>query len=135
MPDLKTATAEQLTQENPALAQEIARQAVEAERERVQQIEAITPPYAEYEQLQSEAVKNGTSIGDYIKQVAAMKQKKKTEYLENRKQETAPAAEVKSGSSKDNDPAATAKAQEDKFADDVAKLAAQETNVVSGMAQ
>lgn len=135
MPELNEATAEHTDQETPVSAQEIARQAVEAERERIQEIESMTPPGASFAQMRNDAIHNGTSIGDYIKQIVAAQKKQGADYLESRREETKPAAQVKGGSSEDNNPDASAKALEDKFAEDVAKLAGQEQNKVQGMAQ
>ena len=100
--DLKTVTAEQLNQENPDLAQAIAQQAVAAERERIQAIEDLTPPYAEYEQMRDKAVRDGTSAEAYFKQIVAAQKQKGANYLESRAEETAAAAAVKGGSADDN---------------------------------
>ena len=134
MTDLKTATAEQLNQENPDLAQAIAQQAVAAERERVQQIEALTPPYAEYEQMRDKAVQDGTSAEAYFKQIVAAQKKKGADYLKNRIDETAASSAVKGGSADDNqtDP----EAAKEQFAKDVAAMASQsEQTEVRAMAQ
>ena len=132
--DLKTVTAEQLNQENPDLAQAIAQQAVAAERERVQQIEALTPPYAEYEQMRDKAVQDGTSAEAYFKQIVAAQKKKGADYLKNRIDETAASSAVKGGSADDNqtDP----EAKKEQFAKDVAAMASQSDQTeVRAMAQ
>ena len=134
MTDLKTATAEQLNQENPDLAQAIAQQAVAAERERVQQIEALTPPYAEYEQMRDKAVQDGTSAEAYFKQIVAAQKKKGADYLKNRIDETAASSAVKGGSADDNqtDP----EAAKEQFAKDVAAMVClSEQTEVRAMAQ
>ena len=134
MTDLKTATAEQLNQENPDLAQAIAQQAVAAERERIQAIEDLTPPYAEYEQMRDKAVQDGTSAEAYFKQIVAAQKQKGANYLESRAEETAAAAAVKGGSADDNqtDP----EAKKEQFAKDVAAMASQSDQTeVRAMAQ
>ena len=132
--DLKTVTAEQLNQENPDLAQAIAQQAVAAERERIQAIEDLTPPYAEYEQMRDKAVRDGTSAEAYFKQIVAAQKQKGANYLESRAEETAAAAAVQGGSADDNndDP----EAKKEQFAKDVAAMASQsEQTEVRAMAQ
>ena len=119
--ELKEATAEMLNTENPELARSIAQQAVEAERERIQQIEDMTPPGAEYAQMKAEAMKKGTAIGDYIKQIVAEQKKKAGGYMTARIDETAQAKNVTGGAERDQDESPEAK--EDKWAKDVADLA------------
>lgn len=132
--DLKTVTAEQLNQENPDLAQAIAQQAVAAERERIQAIEDLTPPYAEYEQMRDKAVRDGTSAEAYFKQIVAAQKQKGANYLESRAEETAAAAAVKGGSADDNHD--NPEAKKEQFAKDVAAMASQsEQTEVRAMAQ
>lgn len=90
--DLKELTIEMLRNENPALLSEIEQSAVNAERERLADIDALTIPG--YEDMAAQAKEQGTSVIDFQKQiVAAMKQKGES-FLAARKEETAPAQEV-----------------------------------------
>lgn len=103
MDELRNATAEQLQQENPALAQSIAENAVAAERSRIQEIDALTPEGAEYAQMAREAKANGTSAADFLKSVIARQSKARQDYLTNRQRETEAANHVGGGDASDND--------------------------------
>ena len=110
MDELRNATAEQLAQENPELVASIGSAAVEAERARLREIDELTPDGEAYAQMCAKAKANGTSVADYLKQVAAKSrelkeaQKKKGEaYLENRQKETAKADNVGGGDAGDHD--------------------------------
>lgn len=118
--ELRDATAEQLRQENPTLAQEIAQQAVTAERERIQRIDRLTLKGGKYAEMAKKAKADGTSVEDFLAQVVEAQDKEGEEYLEARAKETAPANNVGGGDSKDHDdPEETAK----KAAKDIADLA------------
>ena len=118
--ELRDATAEQLRQENPTLAQEIAQQAVTAERERIQRIDRLTLKGGKYAEMAKKAKADGTSVEDFLAQVVEAQEKEGEEYLEARAKETAPANNVGGGDSKDHDdPEETAK----KAAKDIADLA------------
>lgn len=121
MAELKDATAEMLNTENPELARSIAEQAVNAERERIQQIEDMTPPGADYAQMKAEAMRNGTSTGEYLKMVVAKQKEKAGGYMTARTKETASAKEVTGGGAADQDE--TPEAKENKWAKEVADLA------------
>ncbi|MBR3740528.1 MAG: Clp protease ClpP [Clostridia bacterium] len=121
MPELKDATAEMLNTENPTLARSIAEEAVKAERERIQQIEDMTPPGADYAQMKAEAMRSGTGAGEYLKMVVARQKEKAGGYMAARTKETASAKEVTGGSAADQDESPEAK--ENKWAKDVAELA------------
>ncbi len=97
--EIKDISMDQLRAENPALLEQIQQQAVAAERQRQDDIDALTVPG--YEAMASEAKANGTSAMDFQRQiVAAMKQKGAT-YLQQRQQETNPAKGVSGGAAED----------------------------------
>ena len=100
--DIKDITQEQLLAENPALLEQIQQAAITADRQRREDIDAITPPTAEYQQMAEEAKNNGTSAMDFHKQiVAAMKQKGQA-HQTARVNETQPAQAVTGGAAEDN---------------------------------
>lgn len=121
MPELKDATAEQLQQENPALADTIAKNAVTAERERVKKIQKLTPKGAKWEAMAQKAIEEGKSPADFLEDVIAEQAKTGEEYLQNRAKETAPAAAVGGGDSGDHDNDAENKTAQ--AAKDIAELA------------
>ena len=91
----KDMTLDQLRAENPALFEQIAQSAVAAERERIEEIDALTLPG--YEDLAAKAKADGTSALDFQKAlVAAMKQKGK-DFITNRSEETKPGQSVAGG--------------------------------------
>ena len=129
MDELRNATAEQLAQENPELVASIGNAAVEAERERLRQIDDVTPENEEYAQMRADAKANGTSFADYLKLIAAKsrelkeaERKKGAEYLANRQKETAQAGNVGGGDAGDHD-GDSDEAKIDKAAKDIAELA------------
>lgn len=97
--EIKDISMDQLRAENPALLEQIQQEAVVAERQRLDDIDALTVPG--YEAMASEAKANGTSAMDFQKQiVAAMKQKGAT-FMAQRQQETSPAQAVVGGAAED----------------------------------
>lgn len=119
--DIKDITQEQLLAENPALVEEIQQAALTAERQRLEDIDAITPPVAEYQAMAEEAKRNGTSFTDYQKALVAAQKQKAAEHLEARQRETAPAKNVTGGAAEESN-----KNDEDeirKAAEDVARFA------------
>lgn len=119
--DLKNATAEQLGQENPELAAEIARQAVAAERQRTQEIDDMTPPGDSWRAMAEQAKADGTSAMDYHKQVVAQQKAQHKAWLEQRGKETEQVGQVGAGDAKDADDDLQAK--QDKTAKELAALA------------
>lgn len=103
MSELSKATAEELARENPTLAQSIAEQARNAERERINRIGRITPAGAEYAQMEQEAIAEGTSVEDFLAAILEKQEAKRTGYAAARQQETQDAARVTGGTSEDND--------------------------------
>ena len=93
--DVKEITMDQLTEDNPALMQQIRKSAVKAERERLADIDALTVPG--YEEMAKQAKEDGTSAMDFQKKiVAAMKEKGKS-FMQQRQKETKPADGVAGG--------------------------------------
>ena len=97
--EIKDITRDQLLAENPALAEEIRNSAIQAERERMEEIDALCVPG--YEAMAEEAKKNGTSAADFQKAVVKAMKEKGNAHIAHRQQETAPAANVSGGSASD----------------------------------
>lgn len=83
---------EQLREGNPALVDQIAQNAISAERQRIQDIDALTLPG--YEGMAEEAKANGTSAMEFQRKVVQAQRQKATDFIANRQKETAPAANV-----------------------------------------
>ena len=99
--EIRNITQDQLLAENPALVQSIQQAALAADRQRREDIDAITPPMAEYQALAEEAKKNGTSAMDFHKQLVAAMKQKGANHQAARQQETAPAKNVTGGAAED----------------------------------
>ena len=123
--ELKDATAEVIQQENPAAAQaiadEAAKAAVTAERERIAKIRKLTRKGAKWEAMRDKAIEDGTSADAYLEAVIAEEEKAGAAFLEARTNETKPAEKVGAGDSGDLD---SGKESEDKIAKEIADLAA-----------
>lgn len=120
--DLSNLTSEQLQTENPALFQQVQQQAVAVERQRLEDIDALTMPG--YEAMADEAKKSGITALEFQKKVVAAQKAKGDEFLKNRQQETAPADGVPGGAADDG------KSDEKQIADnakDIAEYAKQYT--------
>lgn len=92
--EIKDLNVDQLRAENPGLLDNIRQEAMTAERQRCEDIDAITPPMAEYRAMAEAAKRDGTSVTDYQKQIVQAMKQKGTDFLKNRQQETAPAGQV-----------------------------------------
>lgn len=90
--DMKDVTLDQLRADNPALLAQAQQEAVAAERQRIEDIDALT--MEGYEAMAEEAKRNGTSALDFQKQVVAAQKQKPKDFIANRQKETAPAANV-----------------------------------------
>ena len=99
--EIKNATPEMVMAENPELHSQIMQAGAQAERERIQDIDDLTPPG--YEEMAQKAKAEGTSAMDYHKAVVKMQRQKGASYMEQRHEETAPAAKVEAGDPKDVD--------------------------------
>ena len=93
--DMKDITLDQLRADNPALFTQVQQEAVAAERQRIEDIDALT--MEGYEAMAEEAKRNGTSALDFQKQVVAAQKQKPKDFIANRQKETAPAANVPGG--------------------------------------
>ena len=109
-------TAEQLRTDNPALFQQVQQQAIANERQRLEDIDALTLPG--YETMADEAKKNGTSAMEFQKQVVAAQKAKGSNFLASRQQETAPAENVAGGAPE------SGKTEEQEIADNAKDIAA-----------
>lgn len=98
--ELENLTMDQLRDGNPALFAQVQQDAVEAERTRLSDIDALTIPG--YEEMAEQAKANGMSVVDFQKQIVAAMKQKGANFLQARQQETAPASDVVGGSSEDN---------------------------------
>ena len=99
--DIKDINVDQLRAENPALIEQIQQAAIAADQQRREDIDAITPPVAEYQTMAEEAKKNGTSVLDFQKQLVAAMKQKGANHQTARQQETAPAQKVTGGAAED----------------------------------
>ena len=90
--ELDGLTLDELRAGNPALVDQIRQDAVNAERERLADIDALTIPG--YEQMASEAKANGTSAIEFQKQIVSAMKAKGAEFIQSRVAETAPAQDV-----------------------------------------
>ena len=127
--EINELTIDQLREGNPALLEQIQQSAVEAERERLSDIDALTIPG--YEEMAEQAKADGTSVMEFQKQiVAAMKQKGDT-FMQARQQETAKAQAVPGGAAEDDAETEDAKAKRD--AEQVAEYAKEMMGHSGGM--
>lgn len=97
--EINEITMEQLREGNPALYEQVRQDAVAAERERLEEIDALTMPG--YEEMASKAKAEGTSVMDFQKQIVKAMKQKGAEYLDARKKETEPALNVAGGAAED----------------------------------
>ena len=97
--DIKDLNLDQLRQENPDLLEQIRQEAVNAERKRQDDIDALTDPG--YEELAAKAKAEGISPEDFVRQLVEAKKQKGATFLKNRREETTPAQDVKGGASED----------------------------------
>ncbi len=93
--DIKDLNVEQLRSENPGLLESIRQEAMADERQRCEDITALTMPG--YEEMAAKAKADGTSAIDFQRQVVQAQRKKGRDFLNNRKEETGPSANVGGG--------------------------------------
>ncbi len=89
----KELTAEEIKAQNPALFNQMRESAIQEERQRIADIDALT--LKGYESMAAEAKKNGTSALDFQNQVVAAQKQKGSDFLQQRKEETKDAQDVK----------------------------------------
>lgn len=95
--EIKDLTAAQLASENPQLMASIREAAMQAERERMQDIDDLTTPG--YEQMAAEAKKSGMSAMDFHKTVVKAQREKGAQFMQSRKGEVSQSAGVLGGAS------------------------------------
>ena len=122
-------TLEQLRAQNPALYDSLMKSGGEAERARMAEIDALTPPG--YEDMAAAAKEKGTAAMDYHKEVVAAQKEKAAAFVTQRKAETAAGAAVP-GAAADTASSEPAAAQIDKDAKDIAAYAAQMNGDIDG---
>ena len=98
--DAKDINLDQLRADNPALVDQIRQDAISAERQRIEDIDALTLPG--YEDMAAEAKANGTSAMDFNRQIVEAQKQKGKNHIANRQQETAPAKGVTGGAPQDS---------------------------------
>ena len=98
--DAKDINLDQLRADNPALVDQIRQDAISAERQRIEDIDALTLPG--YEDMAAEAKANGTSAMDFNRQIVEAQKQKGKNHIANRQQETAPAKDVTGGAPQDS---------------------------------
>ena len=130
--ELKDATAEVVQQENPAAADAIAKNAVEAERNRRKAILTLKPKGAKWDKMAEDAIANGDSEADFLRAVIAEQAKTGEEYLENRRAETKPTENIGAGDAGDHD-GKDSEAKKDEMAKELAATADAMNVSVDGM--
>lgn len=120
--EIKDITMEQLKAGNPQLLGDILRAGAQAERERMEEIDALTP--VGYEQMAAQAKHEGTSSADFLKAVVAKQKQKGESFMAARSRETAQASQVTGGAAEDSPSGKGSDEQEmDAFGKEIAKLA------------
>ena len=100
--EIKDINVDQLRAENPALLEQIQQAAIAADRQRQEDIDALTPPVAEYQAMAEAAKRNGTSAMDFHRQIVAAQKQKGAAHQAARAAETAPAQSVTGGATMDD---------------------------------
>lgn len=120
--EIKDITLGQLRTENPTLHSQIMQAGAQQERERLQEIDDLTPAGDAYAEMAAEAKKNGTTAMDYHKQIVKYQREKGKEFLDKRKRETASAKNVQGESAEENC-GKTEKQELDDYAKEMASIA------------
>ncbi len=97
--DITNMTPEQLRSENAALYESIMQAGGAQERQRLQDIDDLTP--AGYEAMAREAKENGTSAMDYHKAIIKAQREKGQQFIIQRTAETAAASTIRGGASEE----------------------------------
>lgn len=98
--DITNMTPEQLRSENAALYDSIMQAGGAQERQRLQDIDDLTP--AGYEAMAREAKENGTSAMDYHKAIIKAQREKGQQFIAQRAAETAAASSIRGGASEES---------------------------------
>ena len=129
--EIKDITREELFAENPAVANQIAQDAVAAERQRIQDIDDLT--MQGYEEMAATAKADGTSALDFQKQIVKAQREKGKKFLQQRKEELAPTEDVKGGAAEDTDTQTKQKAEEKEINDYADAFANAAADLYDGM--
>ena len=113
-------TIEELRAQEPALYDSIMQEGAANERQRIQDIDELTP--AGYESMAAQAKQDGMSAMDYHKAVIRAQRERGQQHLEARKQETAPAKAIAGGAAED-EAGRNAEAEMDSFGKEMASYA------------
>ena len=116
--EIRDITREDLERENPGLVQAIIQDAMQAERERVEDIKDMTVPG--YEELRDKAIRDGVSATEYNKQIVAAMREKRGQYVQDRANEVKACEEVQGGAAEDEEPSEDDKIKA--YAAEMAKL-------------
>lgn len=98
--EISELTLEQLREGNAALYNSVMLAGAEQERQRLQEIDDLTP--AGYESMAADAKQNGVSAMDYHKAVVKAMRERGQQFLNARQSEVAQTAEIRGGASDDN---------------------------------
>ena len=126
--EIKDITREQLLAENPALADQIAQQAVDAERQRIKNIMDAKMPG--YDEMAEKAIQDGTDANTFMVNMIAQMKQKGADFMTNRVNETAPAKNVAGGDTGDTNPKDDA---DDAAIKEIAKYAQEMSDAGNGM--
>ena len=126
--DIQNLTNEELLAGNPSLHAAVMQAGAQAERQRIEEIDALTPPG--YEKMAAEAKQSGMSTGDYLKSIIKAQREKGDQFMNGRKTETKPAEKVEGGAAEMN---AGGEDEAAKAAKEIADFAKAMSDGVSGM--
>lgn len=115
----ESTTMEQLREASPALFAQVQQDAVNAERERLAEIDALTMPGCE--EMAEQAKADGTSAMDFHKQIVEARKKQGEEFIAARQKETQPAKDIAGGAPDGN--GRTEQQEIDDYAKEMAKYA------------
>lgn len=118
--EIKDCTVEQLRAENPSLYNSIMQEGANQERERIQEIDALTPAGDDYAQMAADAKEKGMSAMDFHKAIVKAHKDKGQAFMQQRAAETAPAAQIPGSAAEDGD----GKGEEAQMADYAKEMAA-----------
>ena len=125
-----TMTLESFQAEYPELHEQIMQAGAQQERERIQDIDDLTP--VGYEEMAEKAKAEGTSAIDFHKAIVKAQKQKGKDFLDSRKKETAPSASIAGGEPGDNDGANLSQQIED-TAKEIAAFAKASRPTADGM--
>lgn len=122
--EIREVTQEMLRSGNPEVYAAIVQEGAQGERERLQEIEELTPPG--YEEMAAQARAEGTSAMEYHKMIVRAQKQKGADFLMQRAEEVKGSAQVTGGATDDHDK--TDKERMDAFAKEMAGYAKDATS-------